>query len=301
MRACRTMPRCAAMVVWIALCSIETPLLAQNDVRVAVDEVGDDRYSAGPYLGTFELKVKLSGDGVDGVRGVRFQVKDARDDLGNSIVPEEPASKDFENPENSNSLKIVLKNPARKASSVSVSGTLELFAPKRDPNAVVTIESALKQLDKPLSSKGLKTSKVEVSVLSRERWAEELKKQQPDEKDLAELRAEAKKKGVSDQEIEAGIALLTSLSDAFGSVPENGVILFGPRTGMELIESVQILGPDGEENNVSGQTTQGGRETLTIILEPVNKVEENTSLRFTLLTDKARFTVPFALKDIPLP
>lgn len=301
MKPFRTTLRSGAIGVFVVLCSAGSPLLAQTNVRIAVEEVNDDRYSQGPMTGGLELKLKLSGDGMDGVQGVRILVKSARDNQGNPILPKETLGSDFESPDNSLAGKVALKSPARKASSVFVSGTVELFAPKRDPNAVVTIENALAQMNKPLSSKGLKASKVEVSVLSKERWAEEQKKQQPNEKDLAEMRAEAKKQGASEKEIEQALELAKALSEAFGAVPENGVILSGPRTGMELIQSVKILGPDGEEIHVSGSTGHSDKKTKTMILEPSKPVPPNASLRFTLLTEKARFTVPLELKDVPLP
>jgi len=115
------------------------------------------------------------------------------------------------------------------------------------------------------------------------------------------MRAEAKKQGASDQEIEAAIQLAQGLSEAFGSVPENGIILSGPRAGMERIQSVKILGPDGEEIHVSGSTGHSDKQTKTMILEPSKPVPPNSSLRFVVLTEKARFTVPFELKDVPLP
>ncbi len=301
MRALRMTPCLALPGLLLVVAAAGNPLLAQANVRVGVDEVTDDRCSPGPFPANLELKVKLSGDGMDGVQGVRLVVKGAKDDLGNALAPKETLRADFESPDSSLAGKIDLKSPARKASSVSVTGTVELFAPKRDPNAVVTVEKAFAKLDKPLSSKGLKASKVEVNVLSKERWAEERKKQKPSEKQLAEMRAEAKKQGVSDEEIEAAIQLAAGLSEAFGEVPENGVILSGPRTGMEMIQSVKILGPDGEEIHVNGSVGTGDEKTKTMILEPAKPVPPNASLRFTLLTEKARFTVPFELKDVPLP
>ena len=301
MRFFRTTHRSAEIVVWLALCATGSPVFAQTNVRVAVEQVDDDRYTKGPFAGKLELKLKLSGDGMDGVTGVRILVKAARDDQGSSLLPKESARADFESPDSSLAGKVTLTSPARKASSVFVSGTVELFAPKRDPNAVVTVENALAKLDKPLSSKGLKASKVEISVLSKERWAEEQKKQKPSEKELAEIRAEGKKRGATDKEIDAMLELVQGLSEAFGGVPENGVILSGPQTGMDLIHSVKILGPDGEEIHVSSTMKQGDEKTKTMILDPSKPVPPNASLRFTVLTDKARFTVPFELKDVPLP
>lgn len=299
MRPCRKILWTVAAGACLALCP--RPLLAQTDVRLSVDEVDDDRYGDGPSPSSLEIKVRFTGDGMDGVRGVRFVLEDAHDDLGNSLLPAEPPSTDFEDPEGGAGPKITLKSPARKAAKISVVGKVELFAPKRDPNAIVTVEKALARQDAALVSTGLAAANVEVSILSRERWAEELKKQRPTEKDLAELRAEAKKKGASDEEIEAGIALLTGLTEALGEVPENGVILSGPRAGMELIRSVQVLRTDGEEIHVSSTARQGDQKTMTMILEPAQAPPPDASLRFTLLTEKARFMAPFALKDIPLP
>ncbi len=302
MRNVRTLNRPAGLSLLLALGAVRAPLLAEADVHVAVAEVSDDRFTKGPMTGKLELKLKLSGDGMDGVQGIRILVKTARDDQGSPLLPKESLrSSEFESPDSSLSGKVDLENPARKASSIFVSGTAELFAPKRDPNAVVTVENALAKLDKPLSSKGLKASKVQVSVLSKERWAEEQKKQKPSEKDLAELRAEARKQGASEQEIEAAIALAKGLSEAFGTVPENGIILSGPKAGMALIQSVKVIDPDGEEIHVSGSTGFSDEKSKTMILEPSKPVPPNASLRFTILTEKARFTVPFELKEVPLP
>jgi hypothetical protein len=301
MRPFRTTLRSVVIGLLVVLAPAESRLLAQADVRIAVKEVDDDRYSAGPLSGNLEIKLKLSGDGMDGVQGVRILVKSARDDQGNPIPPKQTLGSDFESPDNSLAEKVTLKSPSRKASSVWVSGTAELFAPKRDPNAVVTVENALAQMNRPLSSKGLKASKVEVSVLSKERWAEEQKKQQPDEKELAEMRAEAKKQGASDEEIEQALKLAKGLSEAFSVVPENGIILSGPQEGMERIQSVKILGPDGGEIHIDSTTGHSDKKTKTMILEPAKPVPPNASLRFTILTEKALFTVPFELKDVPLP
>lgn len=301
MRLSRPTHRSAAPGVLIALWACGTPLLAQDGVRVTVEEVNDDRCSKGPMTGKLELKLKLTGDGMDGVQGVRVVVKSARDDQGSPLAPREMLRNDFESPDSSLSGKVELKNPSRKASSVFLSGTADLFAPKRDPNAVVTVENALAKPDKPLSSKGLKASKVEVSVLSKERWAEAQKKKKLGEKEEAEIRAEGKKAGASEQEIEAAIALVKGFSEAFSAVPENGIILSGPRTGMELIQSVKVLGPDGEAIHITSTTGTSDEKTKTMILEPSKPVPPNASLRFTLLTEKARFTVPFELKDVPLP
>jgi len=301
MRPNRTILRSARLGVLLALGAAEPPLLAQADVRVTVGEVNDDRYSTtGGFPSTLELKFKLSGDGMDGVQGLRVLVKSARDDQGNAIAPKDPSRGDFESPDNSLAQRIVLGNPLRSASSVSVSGTIELFAPKRDPNALVTVENAFSRPDKPLTSKALKASKVEVTVVSKERWAEERKKQKLDDKKIAEIRAAGKREGASDKEIDAVIELAKGLQEAF-PVPENAVVLSGPRAGMERIQSVKILGPDGEEIHVGSTMSQGDEKTKTMILEPSKPVPPNASLRFTVLTDKARFAVPFELKDVPLP
>jgi hypothetical protein len=178
----------------------------------------DDRYSKGMMRGP-EGRVKPVGDGLDSAAW-RVLVKSAKDDLGTSLLPEEPKVPDFQSTDvNSGQMDVDLANPSRRAATVSLSGTLELFVSKRDSNAVVKVDDALAKPDKPLVSKGLKASKVQVTVLSTKRYAEEAKKQRLDDAKIAEMRAEGKKRGMEAKEIEALIGLAKAFEGLGGEVP----------------------------------------------------------------------------------
>jgi len=53
---------------------------AQSGVGIELDDVIDNRMSAGPLLGSLEVRVNLKGSGLDKVNAARVLVKEARDD-----------------------------------------------------------------------------------------------------------------------------------------------------------------------------------------------------------------------------
>lgn len=156
-----------------ALCAASLPLLAQPDVRVVAGDVTDARFRGGHRTGGLSLKVKVRGDGMDGVQAVRFILADARDDLGNPLLEEKKSAPEFRDVRGDMAEeRLSLRNPPRAASSFSVSGRVELFLPGRDPNAVVKVAGALAGPNKPLSSPGLKAENLKVTVLLRARGSE---------------------------------------------------------------------------------------------------------------------------------
>jgi hypothetical protein len=252
--------RIGAPTGWIAagallvLCGASLPVSAQPDVRVVAGDVTDARFRGGYRTGGLSLKVKVRGDGMDGVRALRFLLADARDDLGKSLLPEtgdEPPFREVRGDMADENLS--LRSPAREASSFSVSGRVELFFPGRDPNAVVKVPGALAGPNKPLSSPGLKAAGVHVTVLARTRTS------------------------------------------------KNVLSLRGPAADLDRIRSIRILRSDGTEVRVGSTARLSDGEVTVMTLEATEPVPGNASLVFTILTDKARVSVPFALKEIPLP
>jgi hypothetical protein len=238
----------------LVLCAVCPPALAQEDVRVLAGEVTDSRFFGGYQAAGLSLKVKIRGDGMDGVEALRFLLADARDDLGNPLLPDKrdaPAFRDVHGDRAEENLS--LRSPARDASSFQVSGRVELFIPGRDPNAVVKVTRALANPNKPLSSPSLKAADVRVIVLPRTR------------------------------------------------LPKEVVGLRGRTADFERIRSIRILRADGTEIRVSATGRMSDSEETQMTLEASEPVPGNASLVFTLLTAKARVSVPFELKDIPLP
>lgn len=282
------------------LLSLATPAHAQSGVQVEIDEVVDNRVSAGPWTGTLDLRVNLKGGAVDKANAARILVKEARDDRG-TVLSDGSSKPDFMPREyNSGTLQFSVGTPARAASSVKIKGTVELFAPARDPNAIVTIDKALAKLDTPLSSKALKAAKVTITPLSRAGYAAAMKANKLDDKKIEEIRAEGKKQGVPEAEIEMAIGLAKAFEGMDAELPESAVILSGSKTDFDRVFRVEVLGADGKPINTSGRsvTTRGEKSVMT--LQPSEPPPPNASLQIYLLTDKSRVSSPFEL-NVTLP
>src|SRR5690348_14531673 len=124
--------------VCLSLLSLALSLsaLAQSNVGVELDEITDNRVADGELQGGCDVRVKLTGSGLDKASAARVVVKEAKDDKGNALYMK-PMNEDFTPRDyNMGMLQFSLRQPARAASSVRVKGTVELFAPARDPNAI---------------------------------------------------------------------------------------------------------------------------------------------------------------------
>lgn len=183
-----------------------------------------------------------------------------------------------------------------------LSGTAELYVPSRDPNATVKVPGFLAQTDKPIASKGLKSAKVELSVFSRERYAEEWKKMRLDEKKIAAIRAEAKERGMKDEEIEVAVAMAKAFDEMGGSdAAGNTLFLQIPKESVERIHDLRLETPGGEQIETGGSSSRADAVSVLKQLDLRAELPKDAVLAVSLYTDKAMVSVPFDLKEIPLP
>ena len=292
-----------ALVLGLLL-SWNLAVLAQSGVKVELDEVVDNRVTAGPWQGTLDFRVKLAGATADQATGARILVKEARDDRGASLIADgKPRSTPDFMPRDYNSgmLSFSVNSPARTASSVKVKGTVELFVPARDPNALVTVTKAFSTLDKPLSSKALKAAKVSITPLSAAGYAEAKKARKLDDAKIAQLREEGKKQGVSEEEINMAIELAKAFEGMDETPSEGTVILSGTKADFDRVFRVEILGADGKPIQTGNRSTSTrGDESTIMTIQPSEPLPPNASLQIFLLTDKSRVTSPFEM-SVPLP
>jgi hypothetical protein len=281
--------------------SFATAVLTQSGVKVELDEVVDNRVNAGEWHGQLELRVKLAGGSVlEKANAARIIVKDARDDRG-TVLAEGAKPPDFMPRDyNMGTLQVSVATPARAASSVKIKGTVELFVPSRDPNAIVKVDKALSKLDAPLSSKALKAAKVTITPLSPEGYAASKKANKLDDKKIAEIRAEGKKQGVPEKEIEMAIELAKAFDNLDGDTPEGAVILSGTKSDFDRIFRIEILGADGKQVSTGNRSTSTRGESTVMTIQPSEPLPPNAALEIYLLTDKSRVTSPFEL-SVPLP
>lgn len=273
---------------------------AQSKVGVELDEITDNRVADGMLQGGCEVRVKLTGTGLDEATAARILVKEAQDDKGNALY-HKPMNDDFTpRDHNMGTLQFSLKQPARAASSVRIKGTVELFVPSRDPNAIVKIDKALTKLDAPLTSKTLKAAKVDLTLLSPAGYTALMKSRKITEKDIEAIREEGRKRGVSDKEIEAMIGFAKAMEELGGDVPENAIILSGKEAAFDRVFRIEVLGPDGKPMDTSGRSTSTRGEDSIMMIQPREPPPANASLQVQLLTDKSRLSFPFEM-SVPLP
>ena len=153
----------------------------------------------------------------------------------------------------------------------------------------------------PLVSPGLAAAKIQVTPLSKARYAEELKKQDGEEA-VARFRQQMKAEGSSDEEIAKMLEVRAAFMKAFSAdESEHAVILLARAEDMLKIQAVTFLGADGQAMQSGGSSGGSDGIMATRRYELQAAPDPNMTLVFTLFTDKARVSVPFALKNVPLP
>ena len=276
---------------------------AQTNVKVVAKEVVDDRISEGLVTGGLVLQLELEGDGLDAVQSARVRLKTAKADTGEDLLTKEEKAPDFTDRNvNAGTLQVVVKSPPRAARSVEVSGTVELFVPGRDASAVVKVPGALAKLDRPVVSKGLKSAKVELTLLSKAKYVEERKKSRLDEAKIAQIRAEGKARGVKDEEVEALVEMAKAFDEmGEGDLPEHGFYLKVPAASDERIQEVWLETAKGEKLETGGSSS---RSDEAFVLKQVSLREappKDAVLVARLLTGKSIVPVPFEMKEVRLP
>lgn len=282
--------------LWLAL-----PLLAQSKVGVELADVSDNRISHDLMRGSLEMRIKLTGDDLDRAMASRVVIKEATDDLGTQLMQESRVP-DFSPAEyNAMGLQVSVAQPPRNAKTVRIKGAVELYVPSRDPNAIIKVDKPLAALDKPLKSPKLKTAKLTITPMSREGYAkaQEARKLTPEK--LEKLKAEARKQGVSEKEIE----MMAGLAEAFSALDEplgeGAIALTGRKQDFDRIFRIDFLAVDGEPVTMTSRGSSTRDDDITIMtLQPSDALPAQAPMRIALLTDKSRMSFPFELTvDLP--
>ena len=297
-----TASRLAALLA-IVVPGAAVPAAAQGNVKVVLTEVVDDRISEGMVTGGLVLMLNLEGDGLDGVKSARFRLREAKDDSGKSLLDPKAATSDFTDRNvNGGNVQVALVSPPRDASTVRVAGTADLFMPGRDPASIVKVPGFLARLDKPVSSKGLKAARIDVTVLSKEKYVEDRKRNRLDEKKIAGIRAEAKERGMKDDEIDA----LVEMAKAFDEVgesdfPEHGLFLRIPVASEEKIQDLWLETAAGERIETGGSMSRTNEDVVLKQVAVKEPLPKDAVLVVSLFTDKAIVSLPFDIREVPLP
>jgi hypothetical protein len=290
-------PRAACLSALLLLPSGPAALRAA-EVRVTAGTIDDNRQTSTKFGGGgLELEVKLVGDAVGDARAARILVQKAVDESGRDLMSDKAREPEFSKVgEGAQPMKINLKNPARAASAIKeISGTVELFAPSRDPASSVVIDKVMTRMDKPLSSPALKSAKIEAKVISPKTYREKSKMSEADfEKEMEKHKGELGE--MEAEQAKAMMALAKGLMSMMGEVGENDLVLQIADPENRIFE-VEVVGRDGKKIDTNGSMSSND----TRILNFKEKLPADAKLRFLLKTKKSVTTASFSLKDVPLP
>jgi hypothetical protein len=271
------------------------PALAQSNIKVELDDVTDNRVAAGEFVGSLELRVKLAGTGLEKASAARVLIKEARDDKGTDLTRKGDPPDFFSRDYNSGTLQFGLVSPARAATRVKLKGTVELYVPARDPNAIVKIANGLAKLDAPLSSKALKAAKIELTPLSHDGYKKAVESRKIDETKIAAIRAEGKKQGVSEKEVEMMIGLAQALDASDAEIAEGSIFLAGSKDSFDKVYRIEVLGSDGKPIDTPSRSTSTRGDDAIMTLVPASAPPPNATLQLYVITQKARVSAPFEL------
>ena len=279
----------AARLLALPLMAVALTALAAPPLTVSAGDITDRRRND-DFFGGLEIELKIGGDGAADVRGARAVVKKAEDETGRNLLKEGAKAPEFESSMGAGtpSLKLELRNPARKAKTVrEVSGQVELFLPGRDPASVAKLDGFQSKMDRSVASPALKAAKAEVTVVSRKTYEAEKKK------DAERRKKEAEGSGIGGAMVEAFSALFEGF---MGSVEENDVLVKVDDPGKKVFD-VEVVDSKGAKLDGGGSMTIGSFR----ILKFSEKVPADAGLKVYLLTPKSLVTTPFQLKNVALP
>ncbi|MCX6151919.1 MAG: hypothetical protein NTX22_15445 [Ignavibacteriales bacterium] len=260
--------------------------LNAQDIKISVGDVKDSR-TTGEFFAGLEVDLKIFGDVLENAKSMRCTILKAVDEMDRDLVKEEERTLNFsdldkDSPDRAD-LTLKLKNPSRKAMTIKeIAGEVELYIPKNDPNAIVTIKNFTSQSGKPISNPGLKASNIELSILTTTQY-EQLKKKQEQATDTADVMGQ----------------MVKALAGLFGGMSEPGQnsIILQLKDPDAMIINVEFLDQKGKE--ISSQGSMNSEDIQVYDFEKA--MPKNAQIQLNIMTSQAIKKIPFTLKDIMLP
>jgi hypothetical protein len=249
------------------------------EVKLTVGDISDKR-TTGKFFSGLEVELKLTGPELLEARGIRTVVKSAMDDTGKKLPEKEnrfvsdgfeELKKAFgggfggEKKENEFQVKLEFGNPPRSAKAIkTLSGSIELLIPQKDPASVVSASFA-KDAGKPLENPVLKAAGVELT--------------------LRAPGAAGKKAGVL----------------GFGGGGGENDLGYEIKDPNKKVASMEFFDAAGKKLESNGRMSSsfGGAQSVSHSFNA--KPPADAVVKIYVVTDKSVITVPLELKDIPLP
>jgi hypothetical protein len=275
----------------LSLCvAFALAITAKAQVQTQLGDVEDSR-TTGQFFGGLKVQIKLLGDPVTDALSRRIIVKTAVDDTGRDLVDHEKEKNEFEafnHNGGQNHIDLKLKNPARKASTIKeLSGEVELFTPKNDPDSVVTIAGFQALGGKPIESPALAAAGIEISTYTKE------------QSDTAKAKNAEKNK--KDSKANIGDALSEAFAGMFsGGGGPNDITVQTKDPSLKLVQ-IEFQDASGKKIKQNGWSSHSDHGTEMKTYNFPSKLPETTQLVIYISTQKSIVRAPFVLTNIFLP
>ncbi|MFA6954463.1 MAG: hypothetical protein WC538_01175 [Thermoanaerobaculia bacterium] len=293
-----------AITIALALVTV-APLSAQTKkgggsgatpVDAKVSQIHDRRTTTS--FAQLSISLELAGTKMSDVSAARVTVLKAVDDTGGDLLDHEASAPDFSPTTGSflradaaggpASIDLTLKNPSRDAKTITeLRGEVELYMPSKDPDAVALFPKFLSPSGKPLASKGLKASGVEISIVSPAQLDAEKKK-------ASKAKADELKKDGNDADT---IKWMVESFESSFVTPDKGEIVLKVKDPGKKIHEYAFVDGAGETQRVYARETDGFVLLSTFGGEPA----ADWKLKVSLRTAKTMSKRSFVVKGIELP
>jgi hypothetical protein len=264
---------------------------AEAQVQTQLGDVKDSR-TTGQFFAGLEVEIKLLGDPLADALFMKTAVKTAVDDTGRDLVDYEKEKNEFEklNTSGGQNTKVTLKlkNPARKAGAIKeLSGEVELFVPKNDPDSVMKLEGFQKLGGKPIVSPALSTAGIEITTFTKEQ-SDAIK---------AKKAEDAKKASKAN----LGEAISEAFGEMFGMGGGPNDITVQMKDPNQKLVGMEFQDANGRKINSNGSSGWSNKDKQMKTYHFDSKLPETTRLVIYLSTPKSVVKVPFALTNVFLP
>lgn len=263
----------------------------RDDLRVLVERVTDNRSTEGGF-NKCELSLNFLGDEVAESAGIaRIALARAVDDTGRNLLqPDKAEFSSFEKKSQgalSLDRAVEILNPSRNARTVSrIEGTVDLYQPSKDKDAIVHVPGFMEQPGTPLATDVLGKYGIELTYMTKEAM-EQMEKQKAE----SGLEAAGQKMGEAFGELFAGM---------FGGlIGEAGhQMIFSIRDPQKRIIEMKFMA-DGKDISTRWSSNAGKEGISQYGFEQMPATD--TELVLFLGTPKSIRQLPFVVENVPLP
>jgi len=285
--------------------SLKAVPLQDTGLNVALGDITDSRTN-GKFFQYLRIEVKLTGAALETAFGAtKPVVTEAVDDTGRSLVKSEDRKDPlFWNLQINDSKKTSLEqstdllNPARRATTISMIGYVDVLAPQADPDSIYTIKSFPASAGQLLAPKEVAKRGVEITVLTKP-LAEKMKQEKAA---AAEKKTETAPPSASEALSQAFGKAFESLFAGFLRMGDND-LLFVVKDPQGQVAYIQIADENGGALKTSSRTMSQDKDsgTYNYSVGLNAAVPATAQLKIYFATPKSLIHMPFKFENVPLP